>query len=210
MTSDSAARVEAAYQQALALYRQGRLEDARLLCQRGLQLQPRHFDAWHLLGVIAARSNHPKLAAEFIGEALKIDPQNIHACRTPKTSSPPLLKYMSDIRQACRPTILERPDSPILARRSVGAGQVQYRTEVKRRQRQPFEIPGSGWGRCLCMICGDEIAQTRVIESAAGKFSCKLFGLQFQRLKADAGGEQAGRTGSNDADWRYGAQFSMR
>jgi predicted O-linked N-acetylglucosamine transferase (SPINDLY family) len=77
--SDTAAWVDAAYRQALSLHQQGRIEDARLLCQRSLQHQPQHFGALHLLGVIAGQSNHPELAAALIAEALKIDPQNIAA-----------------------------------------------------------------------------------------------------------------------------------
>jgi protein O-GlcNAc transferase len=74
-----ATQADAAFQQAYALHRQGRFDEAGLLYQQVLQLQPRHFQALHLFGVMAAQTNHPDRAAELIGEAILIDPQSVAA-----------------------------------------------------------------------------------------------------------------------------------
>lgn len=79
MAASSASRAGAAFQQALALHRQSRLEEARIQCQKTLRLQPRHFKALHLLGVIALQSNDPARALEFLGGALQIDPHSASA-----------------------------------------------------------------------------------------------------------------------------------
>jgi tetratricopeptide (TPR) repeat protein len=76
MTVDLAAQTEAAFQQALALHRQSRLDDARVLYEQALQLQPQHSPAWHLLGIIALQSNQGERARELIEKAILIDPQH--------------------------------------------------------------------------------------------------------------------------------------
>jgi tetratricopeptide (TPR) repeat protein len=75
MTIELAAQTEAAFQQALALHRQSRLDEARVLYEQVLQLQPQHSPAWHLLGILALQSNQPELARELIEKAILIDPQ---------------------------------------------------------------------------------------------------------------------------------------
>jgi protein O-GlcNAc transferase len=79
VAASSASRAGAAFQQALALHRQSRLEEARIQCQKALRLQPRHFKALHLLGAIALQSNDPARALGFLGSALQIDPQSASA-----------------------------------------------------------------------------------------------------------------------------------
>ncbi len=66
-------------QQAVTLHRQGHFEPARTLYEQILQIEPRHFDALHLLGVIAAATGDPGKAAELIGRALAIVPDNAPA-----------------------------------------------------------------------------------------------------------------------------------
>lgn len=79
MADKSAVPFEAAFEQAVTLHRRGRFDEARLLYQQVLQLRPRHFDALHLLGVVAAQTDHPEHAAELIGNAILINPQNVAA-----------------------------------------------------------------------------------------------------------------------------------
>ncbi|MGO9988416.1 MAG: tetratricopeptide repeat protein [Steroidobacteraceae bacterium] len=59
-------QAEAAYRQALALHGQSRLEEARILYQQALQLQPKHFQSLNLLAVIALQTNHPQDAIVLI------------------------------------------------------------------------------------------------------------------------------------------------
>jgi Flp pilus assembly protein TadD len=64
------------FQQALALLESGRIVYAQAAFEEILRKQPRHADALHLLGLIAARSNDPKKAAVLIGKSIQIDPSN--------------------------------------------------------------------------------------------------------------------------------------
>src|SRR6266404_2062505 len=57
-------------QQALALQQRGLLSDAKKIYEDILQEKPNHFDALHLLGVIAYRTKNLHQAAELIGKAI--------------------------------------------------------------------------------------------------------------------------------------------
>jgi tetratricopeptide (TPR) repeat protein len=64
------------FQHALALLESGRIAHAQAAFEEILRKQPRHADALHLLGLIAARSNDPKKAAVLIGKSVQIDASN--------------------------------------------------------------------------------------------------------------------------------------
>jgi len=64
------------FQHALALLEGGQIVQAQAAFEDILRKQPRHADALHLLGLIAARSNDPKKAAALIGKSIQIDPSN--------------------------------------------------------------------------------------------------------------------------------------
>jgi tetratricopeptide (TPR) repeat protein len=68
--------VDALLQRALAFHQQGQFAPARAIYERILERQPAHFDALHLLGVIAAQAREPARAVEFIGKALVLNPHN--------------------------------------------------------------------------------------------------------------------------------------
>jgi tetratricopeptide (TPR) repeat protein len=61
-------------QQAIALHRLGRLSEAQAIYEEILGIEPRHFDALHLSGLIAARTGNPGKAAALFGKAVEIDP----------------------------------------------------------------------------------------------------------------------------------------
>lgn len=61
-------------ERALSLHRQGRLAQAELLYRTILQRAPNHFDALHLLGVIANQRRDFAAAVQFIGQAVQFDP----------------------------------------------------------------------------------------------------------------------------------------
>jgi tetratricopeptide (TPR) repeat protein len=61
---------------AVALHNQGRLGQAQALYEQILRQHPRHFDALHLLGVVAAQSGNPGRAVDIISKALEIAPHN--------------------------------------------------------------------------------------------------------------------------------------
>ena len=65
--------------QGVGLHQQGRLREATDLYRQALNREPRHFRAWHLLGVVAFQTDQPKLALELFRQALLIDPQSPEA-----------------------------------------------------------------------------------------------------------------------------------
>jgi tetratricopeptide (TPR) repeat protein len=66
-------------QAAVGLHRQGQLTRAQRIYEDILQAQPRHFDALHLLGIIAAVTGNPQCAVDLFRRALEIDPDNAYA-----------------------------------------------------------------------------------------------------------------------------------
>lgn len=77
--ANAVAAVQGSFQQALALHRKGELAQASSLYAHILELQPRHFDALHLQGVIALQRGNPALALELISQALQINPADAAA-----------------------------------------------------------------------------------------------------------------------------------
>lgn len=68
-----AQQVQARLQEAVALHQQGDLPQARALYEQVLKLQPKNFDALHLLGVIALQSGDAETAVDLITRAIKVD-----------------------------------------------------------------------------------------------------------------------------------------
>ncbi len=56
-----------------SLHQQGKIDEAKAVYEQVLVKQPRHFDALHLLGVIAAICKNPSVAVEWIGKAIEVD-----------------------------------------------------------------------------------------------------------------------------------------
>lgn len=67
---------QAQFQQALALYGDGRVAKAQALCENIVKKFPRFFDAFHLLGVLAYQAQNHVKAAYLIGKAIEIYPNN--------------------------------------------------------------------------------------------------------------------------------------
>jgi tetratricopeptide (TPR) repeat protein len=73
-TPASSTAIAAKLHEAVALHNQGQLLRAQLIYEEILRVEPRHFDALHLSGVIAAASGAPSRAVELIGRAIDLDP----------------------------------------------------------------------------------------------------------------------------------------
>lgn len=65
---------ESTVEHGLRLQRAGRLTDAEQIYQDVLRRQPDHFDALHLLGIIATQTGRPELAVELLGRAIALRP----------------------------------------------------------------------------------------------------------------------------------------
>ncbi|MGO9995452.1 MAG: tetratricopeptide repeat protein [Steroidobacteraceae bacterium] len=77
--NSAAVQVPSKIQQAIALHQQGDLGRAQRIYEDVLKIQPRNFDALHLLGVIAGQTKNFEKSVELISKALVIDPQNAAA-----------------------------------------------------------------------------------------------------------------------------------
>ncbi|MGJ4947750.1 tetratricopeptide repeat protein [Bradyrhizobium sp. HKCCYLS20291] len=64
---------------AVALYRAGRHADAQAICREILALLPDHFDALHLLGVVALDGGQLELAEQALTRAVEIEPRHAEA-----------------------------------------------------------------------------------------------------------------------------------
>ncbi|WP_162910174.1 tetratricopeptide repeat protein [Azohydromonas sediminis] len=64
------------FQRALALHQHGRLVEAAQLYAQVVALQPRHADAWHLRGMVAAQMGDPVRALPLVEKSLQLDPTN--------------------------------------------------------------------------------------------------------------------------------------
>jgi tetratricopeptide (TPR) repeat protein len=69
-----AAALQARLNQGMVLHRQGRLADAERCYGEVLQRQPNHFDALHLLGVIARQTRRTGRGVELIKKAIGLNP----------------------------------------------------------------------------------------------------------------------------------------
>ena len=68
------ATLQVKFQQGLALHQQGKLADAEKFYQEVIQLEPRHFDAQHMLGVIALQTRRTQRGVEIIAKAIELNP----------------------------------------------------------------------------------------------------------------------------------------
>jgi predicted O-linked N-acetylglucosamine transferase (SPINDLY family) len=110
-SSDPASRAELTFAQALAVHRQGRLEEAQQLYRQTLALQPQHPSALHLSGVIAAQFNDPARAVEFIGRSILANPHSAAAHRDLGLALCRLNRHDEAIRSFDRAIALE-PGNP--------------------------------------------------------------------------------------------------
>ncbi len=74
--SRSASGIQLKLSQAVAFHQSGMIDNAQILYEEIIRAEPSHFDAIHLLGVIAAQKNNPSKAIRLIGRAIEIYPKN--------------------------------------------------------------------------------------------------------------------------------------
>lgn len=64
---------------AVAAYRAGRPAEAQAICGQILALLPEHFDALHLLGVVALDSGQLDMAEQALTKAVEAEPRHAEA-----------------------------------------------------------------------------------------------------------------------------------
>ncbi|HME41712.1 MAG TPA: tetratricopeptide repeat protein [Syntrophorhabdales bacterium] len=73
IANNASAQAQKLFAQGFALYQEGQLAEAQVLYEEILRLQPKHFDALHLLGVIAAKTKNHKTAVELMDKAIAVN-----------------------------------------------------------------------------------------------------------------------------------------
>lgn len=71
-----ATQVQPLFDQAVTLHRHGQFDQAKAIYEQILQLEPRHFDATHLLGLMACQQKDHATGLPLIHQAIAINPQN--------------------------------------------------------------------------------------------------------------------------------------
>lgn len=77
--SEQTGAANAKFLEGWTLHQQGQVGRGWALYQEAIALDPRHFDALHLAGIIAAQARFLDQAADLIGRALAVDPRNVAA-----------------------------------------------------------------------------------------------------------------------------------
>ena len=98
------------FQQGFALHQQGQVAQAKALYEQVLARQPKHFDALHLLGVIAVQSKNPTLAVDLISKAIAINP-NSAAAYSNRGVALKALKRLDDAVASYDKAIVLEPDN---------------------------------------------------------------------------------------------------
>lgn len=99
------------FDKGLALHQQGRLADAEAVYRRILRTAPTHFDALHLLGVIAGQTDRFDEALELLNRALKQRPESAAALNNLGNTLGSLGRHKEAVQTFERALAL-RPDDP--------------------------------------------------------------------------------------------------
>ncbi len=83
------------FQQGLSWHQRGQLLQAKAAYEQVLGKQPKHFDALHMLGVIALQTKNLTLADELIGKAIEINP-NVASAYSNRGTALKELKRLDD------------------------------------------------------------------------------------------------------------------
>src|SRR5712671_5226185 len=70
------ARFQTELEEGMTLHLQGQPARAKAIYENILRVDPKHFDALHLLGVIAIQENQHQLAVDLIGQAIALNPND--------------------------------------------------------------------------------------------------------------------------------------
>ena len=97
------------FQQGLSSHQRGQLLQAKAAYEQVLGKQPKHFDALHMLGVIAFQTKNLTLADELIGKAIEINP-NVASAYSNRGNALKELKRLDDALANYDKAIALKPD----------------------------------------------------------------------------------------------------
>jgi len=106
-----AAALRAKVKHAIGLHQQGKIADAERVYSEVLQQQPNHFDALHLLGVIAAQTQRSEHAIELIQKAIALN-ANVAAAHNNLGNALRNLRRFEDALASYEKAIALTPDYP--------------------------------------------------------------------------------------------------
>lgn len=140
---------------ALALHRQGRLQEAAGLYQHILARNPNHADALHLLGVLAHQVGQDAQAVDLIGRAVAVNPSAaVYHCNLAEAYR--AQGQLDRAADCCRAALRLKPDYPeaannlgvvLLAQGQAEAAAAQFRAAL---QREPgFALACNNLGEAL-------------------------------------------------------------
>ena len=99
------------FQQAMTLHQQGRFADAEPIYQRILAANPTHFDALHMLGIMACQTGQIEKGVQFLSKAASINP-HIAALHSNLGNAQLILRRFADALASCDKAIALDPTSP--------------------------------------------------------------------------------------------------
>jgi len=97
------------FKQGMALHQQGKLREAERLYEEVLQTHPTHFDALHLLGVIATQTRRTKRGVELITKAIGLNAKAA-AAHSNLGNALTILKRPAEALASCDKAIALKPD----------------------------------------------------------------------------------------------------
>jgi predicted O-linked N-acetylglucosamine transferase (SPINDLY family) len=68
------------FQKGLALHKQNKLQEAKIVYEQILKIQPDHFDSYSLLGLLSGQTKQFTKAVDFLSKALQINPNHAETC----------------------------------------------------------------------------------------------------------------------------------
>ena len=95
VSAADAMKAHGRFQEGLALHQHGQLKEAQTLYERALKWQPNHFDALHMLALIAYQTQQLDRAEALFLKVLKLDPDAPHALNNFGNVLQDLKKYKS-------------------------------------------------------------------------------------------------------------------
>jgi Flp pilus assembly protein TadD len=73
IANNASAQAKKLFAQGFALHQKGQFAQAQALYEQVLKVQPNHFDAMHLLGVISAQTKNYQCAEQLFTKAIEIN-----------------------------------------------------------------------------------------------------------------------------------------